>query len=55
MSGEKKLRVSSKQRLDLIKASLKAFYDSGKTPEDYARFLDDAEEALTDKLDPAAK
>lgn len=55
MSDEKKLRVSAKQRLNLIKHNLELFKDSPKELEDYVRFVDDTEEALSNKLDPRDK
>lgn len=55
MSTEKKMRVSSKQRLDLIRKALDEFNRSGRTAADYVRFLDDTEEALKNKLDPREK
>lgn len=55
MSDEKKLRVSAKQRLDLVKRAYYTFFTSTKEQEDYYRFADDVEEALNTKLDPKAK
>lgn len=55
MSDEKKLRVSSKQRLDLVKKAYHEFITSDKGNNDYVRFVDDVEEALNNKLDPKAK
>lgn len=55
MSEEKKMRVSSKQRLDLVRKALEEFNRSSRELEDYVRFVDDTEEALTEKLDPRAK
>ena len=55
MSGEKKLRVSAKQRLDLVKKALVEFNKSERDIEDYVRFVDDTEEALSNKLDPRDK
>lgn len=55
MSTEKKMRVSSKQRLDLVRKALNEFNKSGRDLEDYVRFVDDTEEALSNKLDPRDK
>ena len=55
MSTEKKLRVSSKQRLDLVRKALNEFNKSDRDLEDYVRFVDDTEEALSNKLDPRDK
>lgn len=61
MSDEKKLRVSAKQRLDLVK---KAYYElltsKAVMADDYSRaalgqFVTDVEEALKNKLDPKDK
>ena len=55
MSGEKKMRVSSKQRLDLVKRAFYEFLSSPHGHDDYVRFADDVEEALNQKLDPKDK
>jgi hypothetical protein len=55
MSGDKKLRVSSKQRLDLVKKAYYEFLTSEKGRDDHTRFVDDVEEALKNKLDPKDK
>ena len=55
MSDEKKLRVSAKQRLDLIRKALNEFNKSARDLADYVRFADDTEEALSNKLDPRDK
>lgn len=55
MSGEKKLRVSAKQRLDLVKRAFYEFLSSPHGHDDYVRFADDVEEALNQKLDPKDK
>lgn len=52
---DKKLRVSAKQRLNIIKQNLKVFENSRRELEDYVRFVDDTEEALNSKLDPRDK
>lgn len=53
--SEKKMRVSSKQRLDLIKIAYNKLMKEQDDPrglgiDDYARFMDDVEEALFNKL-----
>lgn len=55
MSDEKKLRVSAKQRLDLVKKAYYEFLTSSHGHDDYVRFADDVEEALKNKLDPRDK
>lgn len=52
---DKRLRVSSKQRLDLVKKAYYEFLNSEKDLDDYGRFVDDVEEALNNKLDPNDK
>ena len=55
MSDEKKLRVSAKQRLDLIRKALNEFNQGARDTAAYVRFVDDTEEALSNKLDPRDK
>lgn len=55
MPDEKKLRVSAKQRLDLVKRAYYEFFTSDKAQADYVHFVNDVEEALNTKLDPKAK
>ena len=55
MSDDKKLRVSSKQRLDLVKTAFYTFVSSPHLRDDYDRFVEDVGEALNQKLDPKDK
>lgn len=55
MSDDKKMRVSSKQRLDLVRKAYEEFSRSSRSMEDYVSLASATEEALTEKLDPRAK
>lgn len=50
-----KRRVSAKQRLELVRQFLHEFNTSERELEDYVRFVDDVEEALTQKLEPRSQ